>query len=72
LGEAMTDEEWEQHRNRAMMEAFTTGRSVFADNTGKLKYYDGAGEDVDPPAQPLPKANIRLSWWKQLLSWLPR
>lgn len=68
----MNDNEWEQHRNRAIMEAFNTGRTVFADSDGELKYFDEKGGNVDPPKEPLPKANIKLSWWKQLLSWLPR
>jgi hypothetical protein len=68
----MTDEEWEQHRNKAIMAAFTSGRTVFADTDGEMKYYDDAGGEVVEKQQPLPKANIKLSWWKQLLSWLPR
>lgn len=66
----MTDEEWEQHRNRAIMAAFNTGRVVFADTDGKLQYYDDKGGDVDPTL-PLPKAEpVKLSWWERIKSWV--
>lgn len=37
----MTDEEWEKQRSRAIMTAFQTGRPVFADTDGELRYTDG-------------------------------
>ena len=40
----MTDEEWEKQRTRAVMAAFQTGRPVFADTDGELRYADQARE----------------------------
>lgn len=42
----MTDDEWSKQRDRAVMAAFQTGRPVFADNAGELRYVDGSGEQV--------------------------
>lgn len=42
----MTDEEWEKQRTRAVLTAFQTGRPVFADTDGVLRYTDGAKETV--------------------------
>ena len=42
----MTDDEWEKQRSRAVMAAFQTGRPVFADNDGVLRFTDGAKELV--------------------------
>jgi hypothetical protein len=33
-GDPVTDDEWEEQRNRAIMTAFQTGRAVFADSAG--------------------------------------
>lgn len=58
----MTDAEWEQHRSRAILAAFQTGRPVFADTDGVLHYTDGAKEpvsdDVGVPRQPVPRARV--------------
>jgi hypothetical protein len=77
----MTDEEWEQRRDRAIAAAFQTGRAVFADSEGQLRYADGDCEliaaDVgvieNPPVKsplPLPRATVRRSWWSRARSWL--
>ena len=42
----MTEDEWEKRRDRAIMAAFQTGRPVFADSEGTLRYTDGAKEEV--------------------------
>lgn len=56
----MNDEEWEQHRRRAVLTAFQTGRAVFADTDGVLRYTDGAKEtvpaDVGVGKPPVPQA----------------
>jgi hypothetical protein len=44
----VTDEEWEKQRARAVAAAFQTGRPVFADTDGALRYADGAREEVPP------------------------
>ena len=56
----MTNEEWERQRVRAIMGAFQTGRRVFADNEGELRYADGDREpvpvDVGVAKEPIPRA----------------
>lgn len=42
----MTDDEWEEHRNRAISAAFLTGRPTCADNNGVLRYVDGDQEAI--------------------------
>jgi hypothetical protein len=42
----MTDNEWEQQRQRAILAAFQTGRPVFADTDGELRYTDGDREQL--------------------------
>jgi len=42
----VTDDEWEQRRDRAIMAAFQTGRPVFADTDGVLRYTDGDREPL--------------------------
>ena len=69
----MTDEEWENQRTRAILAAFQTGRPVFADTDGELRYADGTGEqlptDVGAAKQPNPRATalavrvVRASHW---------
>jgi hypothetical protein len=49
-GEAVTDDEWEQQRSRAILTALQTGRPVFADSDGVLRYIDGAREPVTDAA----------------------
>lgn len=56
----MTDDEWEQQRSRAVLAAFQTGRPIFADSEGELRYADGdqapVAEDVGVAKQPVPRA----------------
>lgn len=60
----MTDDDWEQQRQRAIMAAFQTGRPVFADIDGEMRYVDGDREklpdDVGIFKEPLPKATSRI------------
>lgn len=42
----MTDDEWDERRDRAIRAAFETGRPVFADTGGVLRFTDGAREEV--------------------------
>lgn len=81
--EAMTDEEWEQLRDRAISAAFQTGRAVFADSNGQLHYADGDRESIaadvgvveeslvkEPPAkESLPRATVRMSWRSRVKRW---
>lgn len=70
----MTDEEWEKQRARAILAAFQTGRPVFADSEGKMRYVDGGGErlpdEVGVPRSQMPIARTRASWWVRLKHWL--
>ena len=54
----MNDDDWEEQRNRAILAAFQTGRTVFADTDGELRFADGNQEavpaEVGLVAQPLP------------------
>ena len=56
----MTNEEWERLRTRAIMGAFQTGRPVFADSEGELRYADGDREpvpvEVGVAKEPVPRA----------------
>lgn len=58
----MTDDEWEKQRSRAVMAAFQTGRPVFADSDGVLRFTDGAqeqvSEDVGVSKSPVPRVTI--------------
>lgn len=60
----MTDDDWEEQRNRAILAAFQTGRTVFADTDGKLHFADGNQEaapaDVGLARKPIPQA-LRLA-----------
>lgn len=67
----MTDDDWARVRDRSILAAFQTGRSVFADSDGTLHYADGAKEpladDIGMPKSPLPDATIvKLSWWARI------
>lgn len=42
----MTDDEWEKLRARAISTEFETGRPVFDDTDGVLRFSDGAREEV--------------------------
>ena len=70
----MTDDEWEKRRSRAVLAAFQTGRPVFADTDGVLRYTDGAKEPVSDNVgvarQPVPQATARTSWWTRVRRWL--
>ena len=65
----MTDEEWEEQRKRAVLAAFQTGRSVFADTDGVLRYADGDHEaladETGVPQTPLPDAAVKTTWWER-------
>ena len=56
----MTDDEWEKQRQRSILAAFQTGRPVFGDSEGVLRYVDGDHETVPPDIgvakQPVPQA----------------
>lgn len=63
----MTDDEWAKRRDRAISAAFQTGRPVFADTAGELRYGDGdcevvsnVGTDVGS-MEPIPQASPSLS-----------
>jgi hypothetical protein len=71
----VTDDDWERHRDRSILAAFQTGRPVFGDANGVLRYADGDREpladDVGLPRGEMPRATahelpIQLSWWKRL------
>jgi hypothetical protein len=55
----VTDEEWEKQRTRAVMAAFQTGRPVFADTEGELRYTDGSHERV--PANVGTEASVSVA-----------
>lgn len=69
----MTDDEWELKRNHAILAAFQSGRPVFADSEGELRYVDGAGEavpdEVGVSTHGMPRAKLafrraaRASYW---------
>ena len=65
----MTDDEWEKQRARAVLAAFQTGRPVFADTDGELRYADGSGERLPDhagvPQTPLPGATVEVTWWER-------
>lgn len=67
----MTDDEWGKQRDRAIAAAFQTGRPVFADSDGTMRYADGAREelpsDVGVPTTVTARAP---SWWSRLKRWL--
>ncbi|HSX23373.1 MAG TPA: hypothetical protein VLE97_11420 [Gaiellaceae bacterium] len=69
----MTDDEWEEQRRRAVLAAFQTGRPVFADTDGELRYVDGDREpladDVGMPKTALPSAEVKITWWGRIRRW---
>lgn len=69
----MSDDAWEQRRTRAILAAFQTGRSVWADSDGVLRYADGAEEavpdDVGIPKGAIAQATISRSWWARVKQW---
>lgn len=62
--------EWEKIRSRTILTAFQTGRPVFANTEGELRYADGdcepVGDEVGVPKAPLPDATVKISWWARL------
>lgn len=69
----MTDDEWEAHRQRAILAAFETGRPVFADSDGELRYVDGTGErlaDAGVPKAPPHEATAKVSRLARLWNWV--
>lgn len=70
----MTDDEWEEQRRRAVLAAFQTGRPVFANTDGELRYADEGREplaDEDGvPRGPVPAAKVRTSWWARIRRWI--
>lgn len=65
----MTDDDWEQQRQRAILAAFQSGRPVFADTTGELRYVDGSGESLAADVG-VPKASVldeaKGNWWARI------
>jgi len=63
-GAAVRDDDWEQQRQRAILAAFQTGRPVFADTDGAMRFADGDGEplaaDVGIARQPVPRAVLAI------------
>ena len=63
----MTDDDWEQQRQRAILAAFQTGRPVFADTTGEMRHVDGACEplagDVGTSKALAPDVD---TWWMKI------
>ena len=59
------DDEWEARRTRAILRALQTGRPVFADTDGEMRYGDGAGErladEVGVPRAPVPEAVVQMA-----------
>lgn len=71
----VNDAEWNRLRNRAILEAFRTGRSVFADSDGELRYGDGKHEPVsegeEDAAMGLPPVVLpKPPWWIRVRRWL--
>lgn len=66
----MNDDEWNRLRNRATLEAFRTGRSVFADSDGQLRCGDSDSDDVEDAAVDLPQVVLpKPSWWLRVRQW---
>jgi hypothetical protein len=73
----VTDDEWERQRQRSILAAFQTGRPVFGDSDGVLRYDDGDREpladDVGVPKAALPAVTAvatKLSWWTRVKRWM--
>lgn len=74
----MSDDEWQAQRDRAILAAFQTGRPVFADSEGAMRYADGDREplpdDVGVTPKPIPRAAAQLrrasraSYWAAISS----
>lgn len=72
----MTDDEWDKQRSRAIMAAFHTGRPVFADTDGELRFVDGGGEklsdEVGVPKSPVPSACVQMRRAARASLWAAR
>jgi hypothetical protein len=75
----MTDDQWQKQRARAIWTAFETGRPVFADSDGELRYVDGDREAVTaspgavPPAIPqVCEVPVKRLWWHRVWRWITR
>jgi hypothetical protein len=70
----VTDDEWEERRKRIILAAFQTGRPVFGDSDGEMRFADGKGEtlpdEVGVPRGQIPIAQTRVAWWARLRHWL--
>lgn len=70
----MNDDAWKQRKERTILAAFQTGRSVFADSDGELRFADGDQEavpdDIGLPKGALPQATVTRSWWAHAKRWL--
>lgn len=66
----MTDDEWEARRKRAILAAFQTGRPVFADSDGEMRFADGdrelLAEGVGMPKTAVPR---ETTWWSRVKRW---
>ena len=74
----MTDDDWEKRRDRSILAAFQTGRPVFSDTDGVLRYADGDceplpdgvgvpnGEVFEEFAAVADEVPIKPSWWSRL------
>jgi hypothetical protein len=87
-GNAMTDDEkaqrtpdavnddlaWEKIRSRTILAAFQTGRPVFANTGGELRYADGdcepIADEIGLPKGVIPEAKIRTTRWGRIVCWL--
>jgi hypothetical protein len=72
----VTDDEWDKQRSRAVMAAFQTGRPVFADTDGEVRYVDGdrekLPEDVGVPKAPVSRAAVELRRASRASLWAAR
>jgi hypothetical protein len=66
----MSYDDWDKYRSRAIMTAMQTGRPVFADSEGVMRFADGdkepVGGDVGWTGQGVPVATVKVSWWARL------
>lgn len=66
----MSYSDWEKYRSRAIMTAMQTGRPVFADSDGVMRFADGdkepVGDDVGWTGAGVPAAKVKASWWTRL------
>jgi len=70
----VTDAEWEARRKRAIFAAFQTGRPVFADSDGEMRFADGdherLAEGAGMPKTAVPQqATVSSTWRSRVKSW---